>query len=163
MTNLVDVLLVEDNLGDVRLTQEAFRENRTPARLHVVSDGVEAMKFLRCQDPYSRAPRPQLVLLDLNLPRLSGREVLAQIKSDAELRQIPVIMLTTSASLDDISEAYDLQANSYVAKPVDLDEFLSVVDMIQRYWFQISILPSSVVPKAQIDNKMGSVPMDEGV
>jgi CheY-like chemotaxis protein len=137
----VEVLLVEDNPGDVRLTEEALKDGRVANRLHVVGDGVEAMAFLRRQGRFAGVPRPDLVLLDLNLPRKSGREVLAEIKADERLRRIPVVILTTSQAEEDILRAYDLHANSFITKPVDLDGFLSVVRSIEDYWLAIVQLP----------------------
>lgn len=137
----VDVLLVEDNPGDVRLTREALRESKVNTVLSVVSNGVEALAFLRNESPYEQAPRPDLILLDLNLPRKDGREVLSELKGDGHLRQIPVVVLTTSRAEDDISGAYDLHANCYVPKPVDLDQFIDVVQMINDFWLTTVLLP----------------------
>lgn len=139
----IEVLLVEDNPGDVRLTRETFTESGARARLHVVGDGVEALAFLRRQGPYTGAARPDMILLDLNMPRMDGREVLTEIKRDPDLRRIPVIVLTTSQTERDILKSYDLQANSYITKPVDLDHFLTVVKVIDSFWFKIARLPSS--------------------
>lgn len=133
----VEILLVEDSPGDVKLTEEALRDAEVPNNLHVARDGEEAMRFLRREGPFADAPRPDLILLDLNLPRMDGREVLARLKADDALRPIPVIILTTSQSEDDIAEAYNLAANCYVAKPVDLDEFLDVVRAIDDFWLTI--------------------------
>jgi chemotaxis family two-component system response regulator Rcp1 len=133
----VDILLVEDNPGDVRLTMEVFRGGRLRNRLNVASDGVEAIDFLRRRGRYSDARRPHLVLLDLNLPRKDGREVLAEIKTDLELKEIPVVILTTSAAADDILNSYSLHANCYITKPVDLDQFIGVVQHIQDFWLTI--------------------------
>lgn len=138
------VLLVEDNLGDVRLTQEAFREANRSIHLHVASDGVEAMAFLRQEDAHAHAPRPDLILLDLNLPRMDGREVLAQIKADAHLKTIPTVILTTSESEADIIKSYQLQANSYLSKPVQLDAFDNVVKSINDFWLTKAKLPQHV-------------------
>jgi CheY-like chemotaxis protein len=138
---LVEVLLVEDNPGDVRLTREALKDGRVANRLHVVGDGAEALEFLRRQGRFADAPRPDLILLDLNLPRMSGREVLARIKGDPALRRIPVVILTTSKAEEDILRAYDLHANSFITKPVDLDRFLAVVRLIEDYWLAIVQLP----------------------
>ena len=138
----VEILLVEDSPGDVRLTEEALRDAEVPNSLHVARDGEEAMRFLRREEGFEDAPRPDLILLDLNMPRMDGREVLAEIKKDPELRRIPVIILTTSQSEDDIAEAYSLSANCYVAKPVDLDEFLDVVRAIDDFWLTLVKLPS---------------------
>jgi CheY-like chemotaxis protein len=135
------VLLVEDNPGDVRLTEEALKENKFYADLQVTKDGVEALRFLRQQGPYADARRPDLILLDLNLPRKDGRAVLAEIKSDSDLRRIPVVILTTSQAEEDILKTYDLHANCYVTKPVDLYQFVKVVRSIKDFWFTIVRLP----------------------
>jgi CheY-like chemotaxis protein len=137
----VEVLLVEDNPGDVRLTREALREGKIRNNLHVARDGVEALAFLRRQGEHAGAPRPDLILLDLNLPRKDGREVLTEIKDDASLRQIPVVVLTSSQAEEDIIRAYDLHANCYISKPVDLDQFISVVRSIEDFWFTVVKLP----------------------
>jgi CheY-like chemotaxis protein len=139
--NLLDILLVEDNPGDVRLTQEALKENKLHNNLHVTRNGVEAMAFLRQEGKYAEAPRPGLVLLDLNLPRKDGREVLAEIKSDETLRRIPVVILTTSQAEEDILKTYDLHANCYITKPVDLDRFIKVIQSIKDFWLAIVKLP----------------------
>jgi CheY-like chemotaxis protein len=138
----VEILLVEDNPGDVRLTQEALRESKLHNNLSVARDGVEALAFLRREDPYATAPRPDLILLDLNLPRKDGREVLAEIKSDPHLRAIPVVVLTTSQAEQDIAQSYNLHANCYVTKPVDLEQFITVVQSIEGFWFSIVTLPN---------------------
>ena len=137
----VEVLLVEDSPGDVRLTQEALRETNRSIHLHVASDGVEAMAFLRNQGQYVHAPRPDLILLDLNVPKLDGREVLAQTKMDDNLKSIPTIVLTTSDADADVLESYRLQANCYLNKPVQLDEFESVVKSISDFWLRKVMLP----------------------
>lgn len=137
----VEVLLVEDNPGDARLTTEALKEGRLRVNLSVVRDGVEALTFLRREDGYVSAPRPDLVLLDLNLPRKDGREVLSEMKDDAGLREIPVVILTTSSAEQDIARAYEMHANCYITKPVDMDEFISVVQAIEDFWFTIVRLP----------------------
>ncbi len=137
----LEVLLVEDNPGDVRLTREALRSSRRPANLTVVGDGVEAMSFLHQEGQHNRAPRPDLILLDLNLPRKSGSEVLAEIKTDDRLRRIPVVILTTSRTTRDIARSYDLHANCYIAKPVDLDQFVAVVRAIEHFWMTLVELP----------------------
>jgi two-component system, chemotaxis family, response regulator Rcp1 len=137
----VEVLLVEDNPGDVRLTQEALKEGRVMVNLTVAADGVEAMEVLNRKGPYKDKPRPDLILLDLNLPKKNGREVLLEIKADAELRRIPVIVMTTSKAEQDIHRAYNLNANCYITKPVDLDEFLHVVRSIEDFWLTIVTLP----------------------
>jgi chemotaxis family two-component system response regulator Rcp1 len=137
----VEVLFVEDNPGDVRLTREALKEGKLRANLHVVGDGVEAMAFLRREDKYAAAPRPDLVLLDLNLPKKDGHEVLAEIKGDDSLRRIPVVILTTSRSEEDILKTYNLHANCYITKPVDLDQFMKVVQSIEDFWLTLVKLP----------------------
>jgi two-component system, chemotaxis family, response regulator Rcp1 len=138
---VVEILLVEDNPGDVRLTREALREGKVRNNLSVVDDGVKAVQFLRREGEYADAPRPDLILLDLNLPRMSGPEVLEQIKADPELRSIPVVILTSSQAERDIVRAYELSANCYITKPVDLDQFISVVKTIEDFWFTIVRLP----------------------
>ena len=137
----IQILLVEDNSGDARLTLEALKETTLYNQLQHVADGVEALAYLRREGRHAHAPRPDLILLDLNLPRKDGREVLAEIKADQELRRIPVVVLTTSQSEEDISIAYDLNANCYVAKPVDLDNFIKVVRIIEEFWLTIVKLP----------------------
>jgi CheY-like chemotaxis protein len=138
----IEVLLVEDNPGDVRLTQEALKEGRIINHLNVVRDGVEATDYLWRRGKYTNAPRPDLILLDLNLPRKNGSEVLHEIKSDPSLRRIPVMVLTTSKAEQDLHNAYDLHANCYIAKPVDLDQFLNVVRSIEHFWLKIVTLPT---------------------
>jgi chemotaxis family two-component system response regulator Rcp1 len=138
----IEILLVEDNPGDVRLTKEALREGKVANNLSVAADGVEALAFLRRQGVHAGATRPDLVLLDLNLPRKDGREVLAEIKSDAELKRIPVVVLTTSKAEEDILKTYDLHANCYIAKPVDLDQFIRVVKSIDDFWLTVVRLPT---------------------
>ena len=137
----IQILLVEDNSGDARLTLEALKETTLYNKLQHVVDGVEALAYLRREGRHAHAARPDLILLDLNLPRKDGREVLAEIKADQELRRIPVVVLTTSQSEEDISKAYDLNANCYVAKPVDLDHFIKVVRIIEEFWLTIVKLP----------------------
>jgi CheY-like chemotaxis protein len=137
----VEVLLVEDNPGDVRLTREAFRDNKVRIRLSVVEDGVEAIAFLHREGRYVNAPRPDLILLDLNLPRKDGREVLEEVKRDSELRRIPVVILTTSTAEQDIVRAYDYSANCYITKPVDFEQFLGVVKAIEDFWLTVVKLP----------------------
>ena len=137
----VDILLVEDSPTDVLLAQEALEQAKVLNQLHVVSDGVEAMQYLRREAPFEAAGRPDLILLDLNLPRKDGREVLAEIKGDPNLRRIPVVVLTTSKAEEDILRAYGLHANCYVAKPVDFDQFTLVVKSIENFWFTIVSLP----------------------
>ena len=136
-----EILFVEDNPGDARLAQEALKEGRMTSRLKVVVDGVEAMAYLRREGQYAGAPRPNLVLLDLNLPRKDGRQVLAELKADEDLRRIPVVVLTTSQAEQDILRSYDLHANCYITKPVDLDRFISVVRSIEEYWCSVVTLP----------------------
>ena len=133
----IEVLLVEDNIGDVRLTQEALRDAKVRNNLHVVPDGVEAMAFLRRESRYAGVPRPDLVLLDLNLPKKGGLEVLDEIKTDDDLRHIPVVILTTSQAEQDIVQSYRRRANAYVTKPVDLAQFLKVVGSIEQFWLEI--------------------------
>ena len=137
----IQVLLVEDSPGDVRLTQEALREANLAVTLHVAADGVEAMAFLRGEGEHADAPRPDLILLDLNLPRMDGREVLAHVKADASLKAIPTIILTTSEAEADIVKSYQLQANSYLSKPVQLDKFESLVKSINDFWLTKAKLP----------------------
>lgn len=130
----LEILMVEDNPADVRLAQEAFRDGKIRNTLHVVKDGVEAMTFLRRQGPYADTPKPDVIFLDLNLPRKDGREVLAEIKADPDLRRIPVVVLTTSRAEMDIVKSYNLHANCYVVKPVDLDKFIEVIRSIEQFW-----------------------------
>jgi CheY-like chemotaxis protein len=139
---IVDILLVEDNPGDVRLTKEALKETKIHNMLHVVADGVEAIDFLRKTGGYSDVPVPDLIMLDLNLPRKDGREVLAEIKGDGELRRIPVVVLTTSSAEEDILKAYDLHANCFITKPVDFIQFTMVIKSIEDFWFTIVKLPT---------------------
>lgn len=138
----IEILLVEDNPGDVRLVLETLKENKLRNSLDVVEDGVEALVFLGREGKYADAPRPDLILLDLNLPKKDGREVLAEIKADENLRRIPVVILTTSKAEEDILKAYDLNANCYVTKPVDLDQFIKVVKSIEEFWLTIVKLPA---------------------
>ena len=138
----LEILLVEDNPGDVRLTREALEEAESIARLNVVDDGVKALAYLRRQGPYEDSPRPNLVILDLNLPRLSGREVLQEIKSDPALLTIPVVVLSSSQAEQDITAAYRLHANCFVSKPTDLDEFVDVIRCIDTFWSSYAHLPS---------------------
>jgi len=137
----IEVLLVEDSPGDVRLTTEAFRDANRLIHLHVASDGMEAMAFLRHEGKYVDVPRPHFILLDLNLPKMDGREVLAHIKKDDNLKTIPTIILTTSTAEEDIIRSYQLQANCYLSKPVQLDEFESVVKSINDFWLTRAKLP----------------------
>ncbi|WP_226481184.1 response regulator [Natrinema amylolyticum] len=138
------ILLVEDNPGDVRLTKEAFKQGRIENDLHVVSDGTEALDFLSQRDPYADAPRPDLVLLDLNLPGKDGEEVLEELKDDPALRSIPVIVLTSSRAEEDIVKSYELHANAYLTKPVDPDEFIETVRAFEKFWFSVVRLPPEV-------------------
>jgi CheY-like chemotaxis protein len=137
----IEILLVEDNPGDVRLTMEALRGGRVRNNIHVVEDGVQAIDFLRRQGNYGDVPRPDLILLDLNLPKKDGREVLAEVKQDPALKRIPVVILTSSAAEQDILQAYDLAANCYITKPVELDQFLRVLKSIEDFWLVIVKLP----------------------
>lgn len=137
-----EVLLVEDSPGDVRLTREALREGKVRNNLNVVPDGVEAMAYLRREGQYANATRPDIVLLDLNMPRKDGREVLAEMKADDALKRIPVVILTTSEAEQDILRTYDLHANCYLTKPVDLDQFISIVKSVEDFWLTIVKLPA---------------------
>jgi CheY-like chemotaxis protein len=137
----VEILLVEDNPGDYRLTQEALHEGKVYNNLHWAKDGVEALDFLHHRGKHADAPRPDIILLDLNLPKKDGREVLAEIKEDTDLKSIPVVILTTSKAEEDVLRSYDLHANCYVTKPVDLDKFIVVVQSIDRFWLTIATLP----------------------
>ena len=139
----IEILLVEDNPGDVRLTKEAFKESKILNNLSVVEDGTEAMAFLHQEGEYTRVPRPDLILLDLNMPKMDGRQVLAEIKKDPILKNIPVIILTTSKAEQDILKSYDLHANCYIVKPVDLWQFNTVVQTINNFWLSIVKLPRS--------------------
>jgi two-component system, chemotaxis family, response regulator Rcp1 len=138
----IEILLVEDSPGDIRLTREALREGKVQNNLHVVQDGVGAMAFLRGQGAYLGVPRPDLILLDLNLPRKDGREVLSDIEADPSLRSIPVVVLTSSQAETDILRAYNLHANCYVTKPVELEQFITIVRSIESFWFSIVMLPA---------------------
>ena len=139
---MFEILLVEDNPGDVLLTQEAFREGRLSHRLSVVEDGDEALRFLRGEGPYAGAPVPDLILLDLNLPRNDGRELLGEIKQDVRLRHIPVIILTTSDAEQDVWRAYKLHANCYLTKPIRMDEFFHKIRSVEDFWLTIVRLPA---------------------
>lgn len=138
----IDILLVEDNAADVRLTMEALREGKVRNRLTVARDGEEALEILRRRGAHENSPRPDLILLDLNLPRKDGREVLAELKNDPDLKRIPVVVLTTSAAEIDIVKSYQLHANCYITKPVDLDQFVNVVRSIDDFWLTVVRLPS---------------------
>lgn len=137
----VEILLVEDNPGDVRLTREALKEGKVHNTLHLAPDGVEALAFLRREGKYAEATRPDLIFLDLNLPKKDGREVLAEIKTDADLRRIPVVVLTTSQAEQDVLKSYNLHANCYITKPVDLEQFIKVVKSVDCFWLSIVKLP----------------------
>jgi CheY-like chemotaxis protein len=138
----IEILLVEDNPADVRLTTEALKEEKIYNNLHVVTDGVEAIAFLRREGKYAKAVRPDLILLDLNLPKKDGREVLKEIKGDDNLKAIPVVVLTVSQSEEDILKSYNLHANCYITKPVDLNQFIKVIRSVQEFWLTIVKLPS---------------------
>lgn len=142
ISNPIDILLVEDNPGDVRLTVEALKEDKLQNNLHVVKNGIEAMAFLCQEREYAGAPRPDLILLDLNLPKKDGREVLEEIKADESLKRIPVVILTTSQAEEDVLKTYDLHANCYITKPVNLEQFIKVVRSIEQFWLTIVRLPS---------------------
>jgi two-component system, chemotaxis family, response regulator Rcp1 len=142
--DVIDILLVEDSPGDVRLTQEALAEARVANRLHVVGDGVEALAFLKRTGRYASVPRPDIILLDLNLPKMDGRQVLAAVKSDPDLKTIPVVVLTTSDAEADILRSYNLHANCYLVKPVDVDEFFNQVRSLEGFWLAIVKLPPDV-------------------
>jgi CheY-like chemotaxis protein len=137
----IEVLLVEDNPGDVKLTEIALEESKISVHLSVVEDGVEAMAFLRKEEQYATTPHPDIILLDLNLPKKDGREVLAEIKADNTLKRIPVVVLTTSHAEEDVLKAYNLCANCYITKPVDFDQFVKIVQSIENFWFTIVKLP----------------------
>jgi chemotaxis family two-component system response regulator Rcp1 len=138
---LIEILLVEDNLGDVRLTREALKDAKVANTLHVVEDGVLALDFLHRRPPFTEVPRPDLILLDLNLPRKNGREVLVEIKSDERFKAIPVVILTTSRAEEDVLRAYNLHANCYITKPVDFTQFTTIVRTIEDFWLTIVTLP----------------------
>lgn len=141
MLRLVDILLVEDNPADVRLTREALKENKMANNLSVVVDGVEAMNYLRKKGKYAKATKPDIILLDLNLPKKDGREVLAEVKQDKDLKRIPIVILTSSQAEEDILKTYNLHANCYITKPVDFNQFLKVVQSIEDFWLTIVKLP----------------------
>lgn len=138
----VEILLVEDNIGDARLAKEALKESKIKNDLQIVGDGIDAMDFLHRKGKFTNAPRPDLILLDLNLPRKDGREVLAEIKNDPDLKRIPVVILTISKAEEDILKTYNLHANCYITKPLDLDQFMKVVKSIEDFWLTIVKLPS---------------------
>lgn len=137
----IEILLVEDNPGDVQLTKIAMRDSVIPNRLSVVEDGVQAMEYLRQEGEFEDAPRPDIILLDLNLPMKDGREVLSEVKHDKDLRRIPVIVLTTSSDERDIHNSYDLYANCFISKPLDIDSFMKMARKIENFWFSIATLP----------------------
>lgn len=139
---MLEILLVDDNATDTRIMQEALEGTQVPSRLHAVRDGIEAMAFLRCEGEFSDAPRPGLILLDVNMPRKGGMEVLAEIKADPALRGIPTVMLTSSRRERDVARAYDLQANGYVEKPVDFDDFIVIMGSIEQFWTGVVRLPA---------------------
>ncbi len=141
-TKPVNILLIEDNPGDVRLTQEAFKEGNMNIKLDVVMDGVEAIKYLKKEMPYSQAITPDLILLDLNLPKKDGREVLLEIKTDSKLKRTPVVVLTTSNAQQDILKSYNLHVNCYINKPVDFDKFFDIIQKIEDFWLSTAILPT---------------------
>ncbi|WP_251330964.1 response regulator [Haloplanus pelagicus] len=137
----VEILLAEDNPGDVKLTRKALEKGRLANNLHVVNDGVETMQFLRGEGPYTETPRPDLVLLDLNMPRKDGREVLEEIKGSEDLKRIPVVVLTSSEAEEDVIKSYERHANAYLTKPVDFDGFIDVVSTLEEFWLQVVKLP----------------------
>ena len=139
----IEILLVEDSLGDARLTLEALRENKVLNHMHHVNDGIEAMEYLHKQGQYAEASRPDLILLDLNMPKMDGREVLQKIKQDPNLKRIPVVILTTSKAEEDIMKSYDLNANCYISKPVDLDQFMEVIKSIKNFWLTVVEFPNT--------------------
>ncbi len=143
-TRPIQILLVEDNPGDIRLTQEAFKESKLTIELNVATDGVEGINYLRKNPPYQDATMPDLILLDLNLPKRDGREVLQEIKTDDILRRIPVIILTTSTAEQDISKCYNLHVNSYISKPVDFDKFFEIIQRIEDFWLNTAVLPTMI-------------------
>jgi CheY-like chemotaxis protein len=144
----VEILLVEDSPSDTELTVEALKQAKVRNHLSTVEDGMQAMEFLRRQGPFAGAPRPDLIMLDLNLPRKNGREVLAEIKADPDLKTIPVVVLTTSRAEQDVLRAYQLSANCYITKPVDFDQFLNVVRSIESFWLFVVTLPPAINPNA---------------
>ena len=145
----IDILLIEDSPADVRLTREALKEAKVLNELHVVEDGITALAFLRQQGSFADVARPELILLDLNLPRKDGREVLAEIKQDERLKRIPVVVLTTSRAEEDVVRSYNLHANAYVTKPVDLSQFLNVIRSLEEFWLAVVTLPPDGLVKVQ--------------
>jgi two-component system, chemotaxis family, response regulator Rcp1 len=144
MPNPIEILLIEDNPADIRLTQEAFQQARLQNTIHVVQDGVNAMAFIRQTAPFQQAPRPDLILLDLNLPKKDGREVLKEIKSDTHTRSIPVVVLTTSDDEADVLRSYDLHANAYLVKPIDILQFIKMIQSLEDFWLSVVKLPPKV-------------------
>lgn len=138
---VIDILVVEDNSGDARLIKEVLNDNKVFSSFYLAKDGVEAMEFLRNQGPYKNAPKPDLIILDLNLPRKDGREVLGEIKTDEKLKHIPIVIMTISQAEEDILKSYNLHANCYITKPIDLNQFIKVVKSIEDFWFSIVKLP----------------------
>ncbi len=138
---IIEILVVEDNPGDVRLTQEALKECKIANNLHIARDGAEALAFLKKEGKYKDVPRPDVIILDLNLPKVDGREVLSEIKHDDKLKRIPVVILTSSEAEEDILKTYDLHANCYIKKPMDMDQFIEIVQSIGNFWFSIVKLP----------------------
>lgn len=141
METVVNILLVEDNPADARLIEEVFKDTNVNNRIHVAKDGVEAMDFLNKENKYSDAPKPDIILLDLNLPRKDGREVLREVKSDEDLKSIPIVILTTSSAKEDVIKTYRNHANCYITKPVDFDQFLKVINAIEDFWLKVVRLP----------------------
>lgn len=139
----IDILLAEDNIGDIRLTEEAIKESKLKINLHVVMDGEEAMKYLRKEGKYADEPRPDLIILDLNMPKKDGRQTLAEIKADQKFKKIPVVILTISKAENDVLQSYEHHANCYITKPLDLDKFVEVVKTLDNFWFSIVTLPST--------------------
>ena len=141
MDNTVNILLVEDNPADARLIEEVFKDTNVNNKIYVVKDGVDAMNFLNKENEYSEAPRPEMILLDLNLPRKDGREVLKEVKKNEELKSIPIVILTTSSAKEDVIKTYSNHANCYITKPVDFDQFLRVITAIEDFWLKVVELP----------------------
>jgi two-component system, chemotaxis family, response regulator Rcp1 len=137
----IEILLIEDNPGDIRLIKEVFKEVKVSHKINVAMDGIDAWKFLHKECEYANAPRPDLIILDLNLPKKDGRELLAEIKKNEQLKIIPVVILTTSSAEEDINETYNNHANSYITKPVDLDQFIDVIEVIKEFWLNMVVLP----------------------
>jgi CheY-like chemotaxis protein len=138
----MDILLIEDNSGDIRLIQEVFQKGSTEEKLHVVTDGEQAINFLRQQGEFASAPRPKLIFLDLNLPKKDGREVLAEIKADEQLKLIPVVVFTSSEADQDVQKSYSLHANCYVVKPFDFDQYSEIINTIRNFWLNVVKLPN---------------------